>query len=240
MKANLLFRMEAQPDAVSCGPTCLHAVYGFYGETLSLDEVIGSVDTLDGGGTLGVMLGLDALARGYRAKLFTYNLHIFDPTWFDPGVPDIAERLERQAEKKSDPRLREASRAYIKFVRSGGELRFEDLTSSLLRRYLRRGVPLLTGLSSTYLYRCRREIQESMEEDDIKGEPTGHFVVLCGYDKEEKRIDIADPFVPNPVATDHHYTVPIHRVLNAILLGIVTYDANVLVVEKPLRNPMGT
>jgi hypothetical protein len=37
-----------QPDNVTCGPTCLHAVYRYYGEDLSLNEVIRTTPTLPG------------------------------------------------------------------------------------------------------------------------------------------------------------------------------------------------
>jgi hypothetical protein len=35
----------------------------------------------------------------------------------------------------------------------------------------------------------------------------------------------------NPVAAGHRYHVRVDRLINAILLGIVTYDANLLVIQ---------
>jgi hypothetical protein len=34
-------------------------------------------------------------------------------------------------------------------------------------------------LSATYLYQTKREFDN--EYDDIRGNPVGHFVVICGY-----------------------------------------------------------
>jgi len=73
-----------QPNETTCGPTCLHAVFRFFGESLALSDVIAETPELEDGGTLAVMLGSLALERGYRVKIFTYNLRVFDPTWFSP------------------------------------------------------------------------------------------------------------------------------------------------------------
>jgi len=100
-----------------------------------------------------------------------------------------------------------------------------------LRRYVKRSIPVITGLSSTYLYRTPREYGPNCDYDDVRGEPTGHFVVLCGYNKESRTVQVADPLLPNPVATSQLYDVNIDRVLCAVLLGVLTYDANLLVIQ---------
>jgi len=220
-----------QPNCNTCGATCLHAIYRYYGEELSLEQVIDEVSHLDDGGTLDVFLANHALRRGYHAKIFTYNLRIFDPTWFDPGAADMSERLRAQMLEKQIPKLSAATEGYLEFIERGGQLRFEELTPSLIRKYLNRGVPVLTGLSATYLYRSAREHGPSLEADDIRGFPTGHFVVLCGYDKEERQVLVADPLESNPVSGTNQYMVSIDRAICAILLGIVTYDANLLIIE---------
>ena len=35
--------MRIQPDETTCGPTCLHAVYRYWGTERSLDSLIGEV-----------------------------------------------------------------------------------------------------------------------------------------------------------------------------------------------------
>lgn len=240
METRLHLEMMPQPDETTCGPTCLHAVYRYFGDEVSLGEVIRDAPRLTGGGTLAVFLACHALRRGYRARIYTYNLSVFDPTWFAPGARvDLAERLRAQQAAKALPKLREATRGYLEFLERGGELRFEDLTAGLIRRYLNRSIPILTGLSSTYLYRSPREYGPNDDDDDIRGEPAGHFVVLCGYDRGSRQVLVADPLLPNPVSDSHTYPVDIARVLASILLGIVTYDANLLVVQ-PDATPRGT
>src|SRR5207244_2038397 len=80
METRLKLDILPQPDDTTCGPTCLHALYRYYDDELSLDTVIDQVQSLEGGGTLAVLLACHALRRGYDATLYTYNLQLFDPT----------------------------------------------------------------------------------------------------------------------------------------------------------------
>jgi len=232
MKTDLKLSILPQPDDTTCGPTSLHAVYRYFGDLVELDEIINEVITLPSGGTLAVYLACHALRRGYSADLFTYNLHFFDPTWFTLPAYDLRAKLLAQATlKKDDQRLHAAARGYIDFLSLGGTLHFEDLSRNLIRSPLRKSLPIITGLSSTYLYRTMREYGPHGLDDDLRGEPTGHFVVLSGYDTDRRTVDVADPYHKNPVSTDHHYTVHIDRVISAILLGVLTHDANFLIIQ---------
>jgi len=228
LTAALPFRILAQPDDVACGPTCLHAVYRYFGDEISLESVIEQTRSLEAGGTLGVFLASHALRRGYRATVYTYNLQVFDPTWFEPGVL-LAEKLREQRAVKDDEKLAEVTDGYLEFLGLGGQLAFTDLNSALIRRHLKRRTPILTGLSATFLYRSIREVDDV--EDDVRGGPVGHFVVLCGYDTADRTVLVADPLESNPLAEDHLYRVKTDRLIAAILLGIVTYDANLVVLE---------
>jgi hypothetical protein len=231
MKQTLRLDILPQPDDTTCGPTCLHAVYRYWGDEIPLAQVIATTRRLPTGGTLGVILANHALERGYRVTVYTYNLQVFDPTWFDPGVPDMRARIERQLEFKKSRRLHAAAHAYMRFLDNGGELRFADLSEGLLHSYLRRSIPILTGLSATFLYREPREYGPNDESDDLRGEPVGHFVVLCGYDKGRRKVRIADPHATNPVAPSQLYEVDTDRLISAILLGTLTYDGNLLILE---------
>jgi hypothetical protein len=232
MESRLTLDILPQPDGATCGPTCLHAVYRYFGDEIPLEQVIRETGRLEEGGTLGVFLGCHALQRGYDATIYTYNLQEFDPTWFHPRPEPLVERLKTQMQAKDSAKLRVASRGYIEFLQRGGQIRMEDLTGDLIRKYLNRGVPILAGLSATYLYREPREIGPTGESDPVRGEPAGHFVMLCGYDRENRQVLVADPFEPNPLAPSHrHYLVDFNRLVCAILLGILTHDANLLILQ---------
>lgn len=233
---HLEFEILAQPDDTTCGPTCLQAVYKFHDHDIPLRTVIDEVPSFAEGGTLAVNLACDALRRGFSAIIYTYNVQIFDPTWFEEPKR-IAERLRRQMDAKADDaRLQDATPRYLEFLSLGGELRYRDLTPALLREYLRRGTPILTGLSATYLYGCAREREignRQTEYDDLAGTPVGHFVVVCGYDPDTREMLVADPLHDNPRYGSRYYRVGVDRLIGAILLGIVTYDANLLILRPP-------
>ena len=106
------FVVEQQPDDVTCGPACLHGVYRHYGDELPLDQIIADIHTLEQGGTLDVFLANHALQRGYEATILTYNLDVFDPTWFALSNEAIRERLASQAKVKPWSRLQTATRGY--------------------------------------------------------------------------------------------------------------------------------
>ena len=231
METSLQLPILPQPDDTTCGPTCLHAVYNYYRDPIPLSQVIKEVHILEGGGTLEVLLACHALRRGYKATIYTYNLNIFDPTWFDGQPVDLAEKLQLQLAAKKKPKLAVATRAYLEYLRLGGVIRFQDLNSALLRKYLKQGTPILCGLSATYLYHCAREHGPHLDYDDVRGASSGHFVVLCGYDMHSRHVLVADPLHQNPMQTGHYYEVPIHRLIGAILLGILTYDGNLLIIE---------
>lgn len=218
-----------QPNETTCGPTCLHAVYRYYGDKIELNDVIKEVHSFEGGGTLAVWLACHALERGYKAHIYTYNMQTFDPTWFDGKKINLIDKLNKQKLAKNDDKLYISTEAYTQFLEKGGEILFEDLTRNLLRQFLTRNIPILTGLNSNFLYRSKRTIPALNKFDDVLGEPEGHFVVLRGYDKSSREIFVADPYATNPYASQK-YRAPIDRVISAILLGILTYDANFLII----------
>jgi hypothetical protein len=222
-----------QPDETTCGPTCLHSVYRYWGDNEPLDGVIERTGRLEHGGTFAVFLACDALRKGYQATIYTYNLNVFDPSWFNRRDVDIADRLRRQREVKMDYRLQHATTGYLEFLGLGGKLRLLDLSRGLIHGLLRRRIPIITGLSSTYLYRVPREYGPDDQPDDVRGIPAGHFVVIGGYHRERRQVLVVDPYQANPYASSHEYWLSYDRVVGAVHLGIVTHDANLLIIHRP-------
>jgi hypothetical protein len=229
LKDILSLKIVGQPTDTTCGPTCLHALYQYHTDSIPLDRVIEEVPMLESGGTLGVMLGIHALKRGYKATIYTYNLEMFDPSWFKEGI-NLLEKLQAQKKAKKKEKFQNAAKAYIEFVQLGGRVKMTDLNAQLIRKYLKKNIPILTGLSATYLYNEMREIPETNKPNDLLGRPSGHFVVLNGYNMENRKFAIADPLKDNPFE-QHHYHVHADKLICAILLGTLTYDANLLIIE---------
>lgn len=225
-------RVAPQPTPTSCGPTCLHGVYRSLGLEVSLDELIREIPSVSGGGTLAVLLGIDALSRGFEARLYSCNLRVLDPTWFPSKRALLLEKLAASRRVRAHPKERHELGALHRFVDRGGELRMEPLTRELLRRHLCHHEPVLTGLSSTFLYRDPRQDPETGEPDDLGGKSEGHFVVLSEYDRATKLVTVHDPWPHTPFEDPHRYHVHIDRLISAILLGVLTFDANLLVLRS--------
>jgi hypothetical protein len=217
-----------QPDDVTCGPTCLAQVYRYYGSDKSLRQVIRETPRNPDGGTLAVYLGTSALRSGFGATIYSYNLRVFDPTWRRLDARALMRKLDRRLAVAETAKLRRALRAYSEFLRLGGRLQFRELSKELLIDLLDRGRPILCGLSATYLYRRKRE--HGKRYDDVRGMPVGHFVVICGYYPRTDRFVVRDPAIHIPFSRSGKYSVDAQRLVTSILLGDVTYDADLLVL----------
>ncbi|WP_153559002.1 C39 family peptidase [Roseimaritima sediminicola] len=245
MRHALELEIQPQPTDSSCGPTCLAAVYQYWNDPVELNDLIEEVGRLGSGGTMAVQLACHGLSRGYRAVINTYNLQLFDPTWFAAtGTAEsdlLAAKLRQQLVSKGQrtdldqDRLRVSTQSYLRFLSLGGQVQMRPLDEQLIVQSLTQGIPLLCGLSATYLYQECRERSHAVDrhgisstQDDIAGEPTGHFVVLHGYDHHSGQVFIADPLHPNPLAPTGKYAAPLSQVAASIHLGILTYDANLL------------
>ena len=55
--------------------------------------------------------------------------------------------------------------------------------------------------------------------------------MLTGYTPKSREIFVTDPLHPNALSVEHTYPVPIERVVGAIYLGVLTYDANLVVIQ---------
>ncbi len=235
--------IQNQPNDETCGPTCLHAIYSHFNHEVSLEKVISQVERSVSGGTLAPFLGLDALKNGFQTTIYINNVDIFDPTWFKASGharKELQEKLHIQSQtKKQTEGQAQLNHAYQRYLAAGGNIKFRTLNAPLLKHYFDRNIPIMTGLSVTYLYRCPREHYTETGQsiyDDIHGTPCGHFVVLCGYDDEHRRVVIADPARQNPLSSNNYYKVGVHRLINAIMLGVLTYDANLLIIEPKDSN----
>lgn len=230
-------KIHTQPDDESCGPTCLHAVYQYYGLDIPLNEMIQTIGRSISGGTLSPMLGVHALQNGFQASIYVYNLVIFDPSWFKNNEVDntfLMNKLITQMHYKPDPYIIMESQAFIDFLNFGGKVCSHPLNIHLLKKYFKRKIPILTGLSATNLYWSPREHFTPTGQsvyDDIRGTPCGHFVVLSGYDAKKRHVIVADPHAENPLFHDNYYKVNINQLINSIMLGVLTYDGNLLIIE---------
>jgi hypothetical protein len=229
MKLDLF--VSKQPDDESCGITCLEAIYNYYGQETTLERLKSEIEHWQTGGTVSVNLARHALDSGFSAEIYTYNIKIFDPTWKNLGSRDLEHKLKLRQRKIRSKKQKKVIGFYLDFLRKGGILRFDDLSEDLLDRLFADRKPIICGLSATYLYQNMRETSTN-EENDIIGQPVGHFVVVSGWDPKERQVMINDPLRKNPISETGSYLLPFAKFSNAVMLGILTYDENLLVIAK--------
>jgi hypothetical protein len=217
-----------QPDDVTCGPTCLMQAFRFYDDETPYDDIVAATPRNADGGTFAVWLGLSAIRLGYRATLYPFDLRVFDPSWFDLPQKALRDKLAARSNTLDPPKQRAALGAYMDFIDEGGRVEFAELSPGLLSDILDRGHPIVCGLSATWLYRQIRERPSANVYDDVNGDPAGHFVVVCGYSGGGRRFMVRDPSSHTPFSRSGRYVVPAQRLINAILLGDVTFDAVLL------------
>lgn len=229
MKLDL--HVAQQPDDESCGITCLKAIYDYYAHPTSLDKLKHEIEHWRTGGTVAVNLARHALAHGYDAEIYTYNLKIFDPTWRDLPPKELSHKLRLRQRRVRSQKQKDVIRFYQDFLKKGGTVRFDDLDEDLMNRLFKRHTPIICGLSATYLYRQSRETHDNVA-DDVTGHPVGHFVVVNAWDPHARMVTIQDPLRKTPLSDTGTYRLPFAKFSNAVMLGILTYDENLLVIAK--------
>lgn len=226
-----------QPDDVSCGPTALTAVLQFHGAKLDLPAVRSATPVNPDGGTLAPHLGRAALSFGFAVRAHPLALKVFDPTWRGLPREALRDRVGRRLQTRPEGRERRVHEAWLGFLDAGGEVALGELRASELVGAIDRGHPLICGLCVTWLYQHARELPDDNQIDDIEGQPVGHFVVICGYERGGAKFVVADPWPQPPFAHDDGlYVVSRRRLTQAILLGDATHDA-VLVEVLPGARP---
>jgi hypothetical protein len=224
-------RVSKQPDDESCGITCLQAIYHHYGVEATLEQLKERIEHWQTGGTVSVNLARNALSMGFAAEIYTYNVKIFDPTWKALSPRELEKKLRLRQRKIRSKKQKKVIGFYLDFLRKGGSLRFDDLDEDLFDRLFADRKPVICGLSATYLYQGMRETADN-QENDIVGQPVGHFVVVSAWDRAARIVTISDPLRKNPFSETGIYRLPFTRFSNAVMLGILTYDENLLVISR--------
>ncbi len=222
-----------QPNYITCGPTCLHAIYRYFNDSIDLNQIITEIPELPTGGTLAVVLGCHALSRGYEAVLHSFNLHVLDPSWFQSKNISLIDKLEQQLLYAKEEKLLYTTNAYLTFLRLGGKIEYSAMNMQYIKNHLQKKTPILTGVNATYFYQTMRDYTVSKDlgiYDEWVGEISGHFLVIHGAKEQKDELYIADPFVPHPISRKPHYSVSFSHWLHAHLLGTASYDAELLAI----------
>jgi hypothetical protein len=177
--------------AMTCGPSSLQQVMAYYGKKMKLGDIIKDIPMFMDGTYL-AYLAKYAMEAGFKPLIITYNVDIFDPTWFRLSRKSLIKKLRSRSRiRKLDINIRRGCKSYVDYLESGGKLSFNFTTTEIIKKYLKKKRPIIVRLSSTILHDRKRLDLNKDKRDDISGSPGFHFVVVSGY--KNGKFLIVDP-----------------------------------------------
>ncbi|MFH1385599.1 MAG: hypothetical protein ABIG65_00960 [Patescibacteria group bacterium] len=174
-------------------PACLQEVFGFYKKHISQEKIMGSSLNPKLGMSLpeaGIFVG----KYGFTSSIIVNNIEIFDPTWFNLDEKKLTEnlKLRRRYVGKYYKYLIDL---YLKYIKSGGKIKFDTIGANLLKKCLSRDIPIIMELASTFLYKKAKSGKPGSFNEPFDGEVEGHGVVIAGFDGN--KFKIIDPNIKN-------------------------------------------
>ena len=173
-----------QTKPYSCIPACLQAVFRYYGESITQEEIMEISENPELGIAL-VEAGIFSLEHNYKPLIVTNNIDIFDPTWCRLDSSKLKLNLKKRAEFVDDL-SRFMIDKYIHFLNLGGEINFETISPILIKKYLSTSTPIIIELASTFLYKLAKSSHPGGFDDAVRGQIEGHGVVVAGFNKQDE------------------------------------------------------
>ena len=196
-------------------PACLQEVFGFYKKHISQEKIMGSSLNPKLGMSLpeaGIFVG----KYGFTSSIIVNNIEIFDPTWFNLDEKKLTEnlKLRRRYVGKYYKYLIDL---YLKYIKSGGKIKFDTIGADLLKKYLSQHIPIIMELASTFLYKKAKSGKPGSFNESFKGEVEGHGVVIAGFTKD--KFKIVDPnSQKNPYSKSGIYWVSAEELMMSFAL----------------------
>ena len=188
-KKDLKISQFDQINPSGCIPACLQEIFSYYKRQIFQETILKSLDHPERGMAI-VQAGFFAKDYGFEPIIITNNIVIFDPTWFNLDEKKLAEnlKLRRRYVSKYYKYLIDL---YIKYIKSGGKIKFDTIGADLLKKYLSQNIPLIMELASTFLYKKTKSTQPGAFDNAFSGDIEGHGVVIAGFDGG--KFKIVDP-----------------------------------------------
>jgi len=172
-----------------CGPSSLQQVLEYYGRKISLKDILANVKMFPFG-TPPPYLAIGAKKLGYKVRLISFDVNYVDPSWKNSPKNEIIEKLKKRLPTIKNRIINRRTKGLIMALESGVELDIKIPSEKILIKYMKRGIPPIITLSYNVLHDYKRKLNDKL--DDVKGLPTGHYVVVSGYD--DNNFIVTDPF----------------------------------------------
>ncbi len=217
-------------------------ILAFYGIRKTIEEIKNEVPPLrskDGEliGTLWAHIALYFLELGFNVTFHTTDVVIFDRRWKNLSNKELLKKLEqRQPHLTHGFYGREILDAYFdgytRFIKKGGIVQLPIVTSDYLYGLLKKG-PILASVDYQFLNDVSKwsymAETDRWVEDDIKGIPLTHAIIISGY--RDGVYTIVDP--------DFRYggvrTIPADHLLGAFYLAQFSFDNMLITLSPPVQ-----
>ncbi|MBT3984899.1 hypothetical protein HOD38_03165 [archaeon] len=222
----------------SCGHSSLLQVLAYYGTKLELKEVVNEISSCEVDdlklGASECELGLFAMKRDFKSTVISLDVRRFDATWFDLSKEELKKKLELRSkflhnlspedfkEGQGTQYLDNVTKYYSEYFEKDGKVKFLPISKELIKKYIDKKIPVIALVSSQLYFKKARKYNGKF--DDIKGKPTGHWIVVSGY--TDKNFIITDP------ADDLEKDGNVEMEQNYLISSINTYGPVILIIEK--------
>ncbi len=184
-----------------CAQASAAQIISYYGLNKSLEEIKQEVPVyIDSDGRkYGTSLGHIATyfqKLGFKTKLHSSDIIIFDRSWQEINSEELAKKLSERTPFIKHGIYDEATikvivDGYSQYLASGGQISLPLVDTAYILKYLQQG-PLYMVVSYNSLNNCPKyDFSGDPIQDDIKGIPTTHAIVISGY--QDGQFEIVDP-----------------------------------------------
>jgi len=195
-----------QPTNTTCGYAALAMLLSFYGQEVSVDDLLASVQQPtdkngDPTGSITTELISWCLKQGFRSKLYSFDCELLDLSWQKLNQSEMRSKIELHATTRDVLGLgNEYAQRYLlgyaNMMKAGGELTIAPHVTTKLINELLEQAPVYANVCSDVmdnLGRTKTVGLREFKEDDINGRLHTHSIVVYGTNDAGDYL-VADPW----------------------------------------------
>ncbi|MBD3362355.1 hypothetical protein GF362_01395 [Candidatus Dojkabacteria bacterium] len=222
--------IKQKADSSACGPSCLQAIYKYYGKDLKLKMILEDLHIDKDTSTYVSQLARHLNTNHLSTTLISSNPFVVSPDWKAKPkkvvIKELKEWILHHFNKGKVENIWIKEALYLLFyLQEGGNLKISNITTDLIDKYLEDQNLILCCLAENWIW-GKRKISKVVEYDNIKGHVNGHFVIV--YDKNKGDYQISDPYPTSIENKEGLYAINKEELLTATL----TWSHEILIVNN--------
>ncbi|MBD3280341.1 hypothetical protein GF389_02360 [Candidatus Dojkabacteria bacterium] len=209
-----------------CGPLCLVNIFENLGDKALVEDIMEDLGVTENEITYLPQLALYAHKNNLKIKYLQSNPREISPNWKGLESDKYLETLKKfQEEMDKESIWKKNLKFLIEYIEAGGEIEVDDLSREKISQYLAEGYVVLAAVEQTWLW-GKRKVKGKIEYDDLKGKPSGHFVVI--YKEDGDDFLVSDPYPTGLEGKEGLYRVS----KDTMLVSILVWGAQMIGVKS--------